>query len=196
MEMPPTAALTPGPIAEDPLMVPHPKALIPLMLVSREIYAALRFNGNERLYQRLYLATFDSDAVLRRYGKGRKEKSQSNGHASSEKQDTAMEREEDGMIPSVQRMKLVSTRWPSFGAEISLTSVNRKSIDHSMHLLVDPLPLANEYRERWLAIKQIRRCGEEMTLEVKGVFGFDDVVRDLWTTWWMVIENGESPLTL
>jgi hypothetical protein len=60
-----------------------------------------------------------------------------------------------------------------------------------MNLLVDPAPLAREYKERWRIMRRIRRCVTEEALEVEGVSTLADVLRDLWTVWWMVTEDGE-----
>ena len=196
MELPLTAPLTGSTQGstsfQEPLLVPHPEAMIPLMMTCHKIYAALRFNGNERLYQQLYLSTFDSEAVLRRYGKGTKQQRRKGVQLSSTESNTSNDGGRDGMIPSVQRMRSASLRRSSFGTQMLNSSISEDSDGiQSLNLLTDPLPLANEYKERWNAIKRIRHCAEEQVLEVEGVFVFEDVVRDLWTVWWMVVENGK-----
>ncbi|ODO06362.1 hypothetical protein L198_01594 [Cryptococcus wingfieldii CBS 7118] len=45
----------------------HPAALLPLLLACRTLNHNLTFAHNPQLYHELYLATFDSTAVTRRY---------------------------------------------------------------------------------------------------------------------------------
>lgn len=45
----------------------HPADLLPLLLTCKGIYAALSFTTNPRLYRDLYLVTFDTEAITRRY---------------------------------------------------------------------------------------------------------------------------------
>jgi hypothetical protein len=210
IELPPTAGLTglsPGPLAEEELLVPHPQAMIPFMLTCRTIHRAIQFGGNERLYQRLYLATFDSDAVLRRYGTGTKVAATPEATKTGTRRERSPRRQTDastqdkatlwskGIIPSVQRMESAVIRRSSLGAQMYQSDVSGVSVEghhsRSMNLLVDPAPLAREYVERWSAIQRIRRCVAEEALEIKGVSTLADVLRDLWTVWWMVIEDGE-----
>jgi hypothetical protein len=186
----------PGPLAEEELLVPHPQAIELFMKTCSRIHRAIQFEGNERLYQRLYLVTFVSNAVLRRYGPGMKAK------VAAAKSATRRERTptphnafstddggtswSEGIIPSVQRMESALIRQTSLGALRADRQETR-----SLNLLIDPAPLAKEYIERWDAIQRIRRCVVEEAVEIKGASKFVERLRDLWTVWWMVAEDGE-----
>jgi hypothetical protein len=173
------------------------------MLTCRRIHRALQFDDNERLYHGLYLATFDSGALFRRYGTGTKvagaEKSRTRTDRNPSRQNGLYSADRgpwsEGIIPAVQEMKSALIRRPSLGAQMYQSDVSDASTaDHntrSLNLLVDSAPLAKEYIERWSAIKRIRRCVMEEALEIKGVSTLADAVRDLWAAWWMVIEDGE-----
>jgi hypothetical protein len=191
IELPPTTGLTSlshGPLAKEELLVPRPRAMMPFMLTSRRIHRALQFDGNERLYHRLYLATFDSGAVLRRYGTGMKAKAAAAKSAmrrertptrhdsfSTDNRGTSWS---EGIIPSVQRMESALIRQTSLGA---LSAEGHKT--RSLNLLVDPAPLAKEYMERWTAIQRSvvaswkrrwksRECRRwRMSCEIFGPFG-------------------------
>jgi hypothetical protein len=52
-------------VASSPIL--HPSNLTPLLTTSRAIHSVLSFRRNPRLYHDLYAATFDTDAIIRRY---------------------------------------------------------------------------------------------------------------------------------
>jgi hypothetical protein len=92
-------------------------------------------------------------------------------------------------------MESALIRRSSLGQQMHQSDVSDFSAEgrktRSLNLLLDPAPLAKEYLERWTAIQRIRRCVLEQALEIEGVSTLAGVLRDLWTVWWMVTEDGE-----
>lgn len=166
-------------------LIPDPRSLLPLMLTCRTFNRALKFEHNPKLYRWLYLETFDSEALIRRwksYQKGGfnhyyhavRTDGQTESHASTWCCTGEGSNDKKGQVYKGQERAECSCR-------------------EGIHLLNDPSIFANEYKERFEVFKRLRSIAKAGNME--GMrdtpAGREAFTEGIWTLYWMHLEHGE-----
>ena len=172
--------------------IPDPRSLLPLMLTCKHLYKALQFDSNPKLYHWMYLNTFDNEALTRRW------KEYQNGGPNHEYAaipstrssvgDTFFDQVEVKQEPGVEQE---DERSCTHGVRENGT---RCVCREGVHLLSDPVLLANEYKDRFETFKRYREISARGSLKAL-MKTEDDKVKwsaDIWVIWWMYMENGQS----
>lgn len=182
-------------------LIPDPRSLLPLMLTCKHLYKALHFESNPKLYHWMYMNTFDSEALTRRwkeYQNGgpnheyaavpltRSPDRQSNGYHVQVKREPGLEDDE-------QRPATSGPRSCTHGVRENGTKCKCRE---GVHLLSDPVLLANEYKERFETFKRCREISARDSLKalMKTQEDKEQWTADVWVIWWMYMENGQSTL--
>jgi len=162
------------------------------MLTCKHLYKALQFDSNPKLYHWMYLNTFDNEALTRRW------KEYQNGGPNHEygaipstrssAGDTFFDQVEVKQEPGVEQEE---ERSCTHGVRENGT---RCVCREGVHLLSDPVLLANEYKDRFETFKRYREISARGSLKAL-MKTEDDKARwsaDIWVIWWMYMENGQS----
>ncbi|OCF58022.1 hypothetical protein L486_04049 [Kwoniella mangroviensis CBS 10435] len=155
----------------------HPSKLLPLLFVSKTIYEQICFDNNPHLYNRLFRATFDIQALDRRYQWMKKNLT---------KPSPASNSTSDSTSTSTTNANADSTGNSSISKP---DGKNRKIFD----LFSDPRSWAIDYRTRWEQSYRMRQVSKQSRIEIPGICDKEAYVADLWNVWFLLTENdGEN----
>ncbi|KAK6907237.1 hypothetical protein I203_101227 [Kwoniella mangroviensis CBS 8507] len=155
----------------------HPSKLLPLLFVSKTIYEQICFDNNPHLYNRLFRATFDIQALDRRYQWMKKNLT---------KPSPASNSTSDSTTTSTTNANADSTGNSSISKP---DGKNRKIFD----LFSDPRSWAIDYRTRWEQSYRMRQVSKQSRIEIPGICDKEAYVADLWNVWFLLTENdGEN----
>ncbi|WWC97065.1 hypothetical protein V866_003942 [Kwoniella sp. B9012] len=151
----------------------HPSKLLPLLFVSKTIYEQICFDNNPQLYNRLFRATFDVQALDRRYQWMKKNLT---------KPSPASNSTSDSSSTSTTNANADST---GNSAISKPDGKNRKIFD----LFSDPRSWAIDYRTRWEQSYRMRQVSKQSRIEIPGICDKEAYVADLWNVWFLLTEN-------
>ncbi|WVW80035.1 hypothetical protein I302_102008 [Kwoniella bestiolae CBS 10118] len=143
----------------------HPSKLSPLLFVSKTIYESICFDNNPQLYNRLFRATFDVEALDRRYQWMKKNLIKPPPPPASTA--SAEQNDVDGKGKGKEANK------------------SKKIFD----LFSDPRSWAIDYRTRWEQSYRMRQVSKLCRIEIPGICDKEAYVADLWNVWFLLTEN-------
>lgn len=179
--------------------IPDPRSLLPLMLTCKHLYKALQFDGNPKLYHWMYLNTFDSEALTRRWKDyqmgGPNHEYAAVPPSKSAGGDSFFDQIEVKREPGLEHEQTSSGSSDHRSCTHGVRENGTKcACREGVHLLSDPAILANEYKDRFETFKRYREiaAGGSWKALMKTEEDRETWSADIWVIWWMYMENGES----
>jgi hypothetical protein len=178
--------------------IPDPRSLLPLMLTCKHLYKALQFDENPKLYHWMYLNTFDSEALTRRWKDyqmgGPNHEYAAVPPSKSAGGDSFFDQIEVKREPGLEHEQTSSGSSDHRSCTHGVRENGTKcACREGVHLLSDPAILANEYKDRFETFKRYREiaAGGSWKALMKTEEDKETWSADIWVIWWMYMENGK-----